>query len=315
MRAIAIESFGGPDRLQLTELPRPKAGKGEVLVRTVAAGVNPVDWKIREGFLEGRLRHAFPLVPGWDVAGVVEEIGEGTSRFRKGDKVWAYARKPVVQWGTYAEFVALREDHAALMPSAYLFEEAAAVPLAALTAYQALFGIARLERGVTVLVHAAAGGVGHLAVQLAGQAGARVLGTAGADNHAFVTDLGAEHAIDYREEDFREGVRRFCPDGVDVVLDAVGGDTQVRSLDVLKPGGILVSIVGEPDADKAAERGVRAKWFFVEPNGEQLAFLAREVDRGRLRAHVSKMRPLAEAAGAHEESQAGHVRGKLVLTL
>jgi NADPH2:quinone reductase len=303
MRAVAIESFGGPERLSLTDLPRPKAGKGEVLVRTVAAGVNPVDWKIREGFLEGRLPHAFPLIPGWDVAGVVEEIGESTARFRKGDKVWAYARKPVVQWGTYADFVAVLEAHAALMPSTYLFEEAAAVPLAALTAYQALFPIARLERGATVLVHAAAGGVGHFAVQLAARAGARVFGTAGSDNHSFVLELGADRAIDYHEEDFRDAVRRVCPEGVDIVLDAVGGDTEARSLEILKERGILVSIVGEPDADKAAERG------------EQLAILAREIDRGRLRAHVSRMLPLAEAARAHEESRAGHVRGKLVLTL
>lgn len=315
MRAVAIESFGGPERLSLTDIPRPKAGKGEVLVRTVAAGVNPVDWKIREGFLKGRLPHAFPLIPGWDVAGVVEEIGESTARFRKGDKVWAYVRKPVVQWGTYADFVAVPEDHAALMPSAYLFEEAAAVPLAALTAYQALFSIARLEKGVSVLVHAAAGGVGHFAVQLAARAGARVLGTACSDNHAFVLELGADRVIDYREEDFRGAVRRVCPEGVDIVLDAVGGDTQARSLEVLKERGILVSIVGEPDADKAAQRGVRARWMFVEPDGQQLAFLAREVDRGRLRAHVSRMFPLAEAAGAQDESQAGHVRGKLVLTL
>jgi NADPH2:quinone reductase len=315
MRAVAIESFGGPERLSLTDLPRPKAGRGEVLVRAVAAGVNPVDWKIREGLLESRLPHAFPLVPGWDVAGVVEEIGEGTSRFRKGDKVWAYARKPVVQWGTYAEFVAVSEEHAALMPSAYLFEEAAAVPLAALTAYQALFSVARLEKGVTVLVHAAAGGVGHFAVQLAARAGARVLGTAGSDHHSFVLELGADRAIDYHEEDFRDAVRRLCPEGVDIVLDAVGGDTQTRSLEILKERGILVSIVGEPDAGEAAERGVRARWILVEPDGEQLTILAREVDRGRLRAHVSRMLPLSEAARAHEESRAGHVRGKLVLTL
>jgi NADPH2:quinone reductase len=315
MRAVAIESFGGPERLGLTDLPRPKAGRGEVLVRTVAAGVNPVDWKIREGLLEDRLPHAFPLIPGWDVAGVVEEIGESTARFRKGDKVWAYVRKPVVQWGTYADFVAVPEDHVALMPSAYLFEEAAAVPLAALTAYQALFSIARLEKGVTVLVHAAAGGVGHFAVQLAARAGARVLGTARSDNHSFVLELGADRVVDYHEEDFRDAVRRLCPEGVDVVLDAVGGDTQSRSLEVLKERGILVSIVGEPDADKAAERGVRARWMFVEPDGEQLAILAREIDRGRLRVHVGSMFPLADAARAHEESRAGHVRGKLVLTL
>jgi len=314
MRAVTIESFGGPERLRLTDVPRPRAARDEVLVRTVAAGVNPVDWKIREGLLADRLPHAFPLVLGWDVAGVVEEIGEGTSKFRKGDRIWAYARKPVVQWGTYAEFVAVREDHAALMPTKLLFEEAAAVPLAALTAYQSLFGRGRVESGTTALIHAAAGGVGHFAVQLAAGAGARVYGTASSANHPFILELGAVGAIDYTREDFRDGVRRMCPEGVDVVLDAVGGDTGRRSLDIVKKGGRLVSIVGEPDAGEAAARGVRAEGLFVEPNGEQLALLAREVDRGRLRAR-SRIFPLAEAARAHADSQAGHVSGKLVLTL
>jgi NADPH2:quinone reductase len=314
VRAIVIDSFGGSERLRLTDVPRPRPSRDEILVRTVAAGVNPVDWKIREGLLAERLPHAFPLVPGWDVAGVVEEFGESTSRFRKGDKVWAYARKPLVQWGTYAEFVAVRENHAALMPSRALFEEAAAMPLAALTAYQALFVHARVERGTTVVVHAAAGGVGHFAVQLATSVGARVYGTAGCGNHPFVLQLGAVAAIDYDGEDFRASVERMCPGGVDVVLDAVGGDTQQRSFDLLKAGGTLVSVVSEPDADKALKHGVRAKWFFVEPDGEQLAHLARLSDRGTLRAH-HRIVPFAEVARAHDESQAGHVRGKLVLAL
>jgi NADPH2:quinone reductase len=314
MRAVTIESFGGPERLRLADVPRPRPARDEVLVRTVAAGVNPVDWKIREGFLADRLPHAFPLVLGWDVAGVVEEIGEATSRFRKGDRVWAYARKPTVQWGTYAEFVAVREDHAALMPTRLLFEEAAAVPLAALTAYQALFGRGRVESGTSVLIHAAAGGVGHFAVQLAAAAGARVYGTASSANHPFILELGAIGAIDYTREDFRDGVRRMCAEGVDVVLDAVGGDTRQRSYDIMKKGARLISIVGEPDAADAARRGLRAEWLFVEPNGGQLSLLAREADRGRLRAR-SRIFPLAEAARAHADSQAGHVCGKLVLTL
>jgi NADPH:quinone reductase-like Zn-dependent oxidoreductase len=315
MRAIAIKSFGGPDKLALTDLPRPRAAKGEVLVRIVAAGVNPVDWKIREGYLKDRLPHSFPLIPGWDVAGVVEELGEGTSRFRKGDKVWAYARKRVVQWGTYAEFTALAEDSVALMPSKTLFEEAAAMPLAALTAYQALHDRAQIREGAAVLVHAAAGGVGHLAVQLAVKAGARVYGTAGPDNASFVLGLGAAGVIDYTHEDFRDGLRRLRPEGVEVVLDAVGGETQTRSFDVLKPGGILVSIVDEPDVELARARSVRATWFFVEPRGEQLRILSSLVDRGGLRPHVGRIYPLAEAAQAQQESRGGHVRGKLVLAL
>jgi len=314
VRAMAIEEFGDLDRLKSMDLPRPKPDRGEVLVRVVAAGVNPVDWKIIEGRLRGALPHAFPLVPGWDVAGVVEELGEGASRFRRGERVFAYARKPVVQWGTFAEYVALGEEFVALMPSNLLFEEAAAVPLAALTAHQALLKGA-LGSGKTVLVHGAAGGVGHFAVQLARNAGARVLGTASAANQAFVVGLGAEAAVDYQREDFRQAVRRVAPEGVDLVLDTVGGETLERSLEVLKPGGRLVSIVDRPDPSRCEQRGVAGDFVFVEPNGEQLKQLAGLVERGRLKPHVSRIRPLGEAAAALAESRAGHVRGKLVLAL
>lgn len=314
MRAIAIESFGGPEKLKLMGLPRPKPGKGEILVRVVAAGVNPVDWKIREGSYKGLFPHVFPVIPGWDVAGVVEELGDGAARFRKGDKVWAYARKPVVQWGTYAEYVTLTETSAAAVPSKLLFEEAASVPLAALTALQATEK-AGVRTGMTVLIHAAAGGVGHFAVQLARNLGAKVFGTAGPANQEFVLGLGAEGVIDYTREDFREALRRLSPEGVDAVLDAVGADTLSRSFDVLKPGGRLVSIVEQPDASEARQRGVRVESLFVEPNGEQLAMLAGLVGRGKLRTHVSRIYPLARAADAQRESQTGHVRGKLVLAL
>ena len=314
MRAVAIQEFGGPEKLKLTDLPRPKAGRGEILVRVLAAGVNPVDWKIREGYLKDLLPHSFPLVPGWDVAGIVDEIGEGASRFRKGDKVWAYARKPVVQWGTHAEYVALPETSAAILPPKLLFEEAASVPLAALTAHQTWLK-AGLRAGEEVLIHGAAGGVGHFAVQLARNLGARVIGTAGTANQEFVLGCGAAGAIDYTREDFREALRRLCPEGVDVVLDSVGGDTLTRSFEVLKPGGRLVSIVERPDAGVAARRGVRAEYVFVEPSGEQLEMLTGLVSRGKLRPHVSKIYPLRDVAQAQRESQAGHVRGKLVLAL
>jgi NADPH2:quinone reductase len=315
MRAIAIEEFGGRDRLRLMDLPRPVPSKGEVLVRVVASGVNPVDWKIREGLLKGALPHSFPLVPGWDLAGVVDELGEGSTRLRKGDRVWAYARKPIVQWGTYAEYVALPEKNVALMPKNLLFEEAASVPLAALTAYQALFGRAAVGSGKSVLVHAGGGGVGHFAVQLARGAGARVFATAGPANQEFVLSLGAEMAIDYSADDFRDVVRRRLPEGVDVVLDAVGKDVLLRSLDTLKPGGCLVGIVDRPDPAEVERRGVRGEYVFVEPNADQLRILAGLVERAKLRPHVSKIHPLAEAARAHEMSEGGHVRGKLVLAL
>jgi NADPH2:quinone reductase len=315
MRAIVIDEFGGPDRLRATDLPRPKPARGELLIRVVAAGVNPVDWKIREGMLAGVLPHTFPLIPGWDAAGVVEELGEGATRFRKGDRVWCFARKPVVQWGCYAEYLAVNEGIVALMPTKLLYEEAAAVPAAAVTAFQCLLGNPGLERGDRVLVHAAAGGVGHFAVQLASDAGAEVWGTAGPANQAFVMELGAAGAIDYTKEDFVEAARRAAPDGFNRIIDGVGGDTLARSYELVKPGGSLVSIVEEPDAQQGLELGIEVGFLAVEPNAEQLGILAGLVDKKRLRAHVQKIFSLAQAAEAQTEVALGHVRGKLVLNL
>jgi NADPH2:quinone reductase len=315
MRAIAIEAFGGPEQLRLMDLPRPVPGKGEILLRVVAAGVNPVDWMIREGRLRDSLPHTFPLIPGWDAAGVIEELGDGATRFRKGDRVWAFARKPTVQWGCYADYVAVPEAVAALMPSKLLFEEAAAIPQSGLTAYQGLFGDAELERESTVLVLGAAGGVGHLAVQLARHAGARVVGTGGSDSQSFILGLGATAAIDYTREKLADAVGRHCPDGVDLVLDTVGGDEQQQALAVVRRGGRLVSIVAPPDPEAAREHGVMARLHIVEPESEHLTLLARLVDGGKLQPRVQKIYPLAKAADAQTTSQAGHVHGKLVLNL
>ncbi len=315
MRAVAITEFGGPDKLRAMDLPRPKPGRGEILLRVVASGVSPMDWKIREGLLAGAFPHHFPLVPGWDAAGVVEELGEGTSRWRKGDRVWAYTRRPEIQWGTYAEFVTVLERNASLMPARLLFEEAAAVPMAGLTAWQALIGKAGVAAGATVLVHGAAGGVGHVAVQLARDAGATVFGTAGSANQEFVLAQGAAAALDYTREDFREALRRHRSEGVDVVLDTVGGEVLARSWEIVKPGGCLVSLCERPDPAEAARRGVRGEYVLAEPDGEQLRRLASLVERGRLKPHVQTIHPLAEAAAAQDEVRAGHVRGKLVLAL
>jgi len=315
MRAIAIEEFGGPERLQLMDLPRPKPAKSEVLIRAVAAGVNPVDWNIREGRLKEILPHAFPLIPGWDVAGVVEELGENATRFRKGDRVWAYAWKPRLQWGCYAEHVAIAESSVALMPTKLLYEEAASVPLAALTAWQCLFHQSEIGSGSSVLVHAAAGGVGHFAVQLARHAGAEVIGTAGTANQPFVLELGAIATVDHTKEDFREVVRRHRPEGVDLAICSTDLETMKRSYDVIRPGGKLVSLIGEPDRDEAARHNVTACDLFVEPDAEQLATLAGLVDLGKLRPHVQKIYALRDAAEAQKRSAEGHVRGKLVLNL
>jgi NADPH2:quinone reductase len=315
MRAMAITGFGGPERLRPMDLERPVAGPGEVLVRVVAAGVNPIDWKIREGRLAGKVPHRLPIVPGCDVAGVVEELGRGAARFRKGDRVWGVVRKETLERGCYAEYVTVAEPALAAMPRRLLFEEAAGIPLAGTTAAAAVRSGPGLGPRSSVLVHAAAGGVGHLAIQLARAAGAAPIGTASAANHAFLLDLGATAAIDYTREDFRDAVRRICPDGVDLVVDLVGGDTLARSFDVVKPGGRVVSTVDEPDPARAASASVCAEKLDVAPDAVVLDEVGRELDARRLKTHVQKIYPLARAAEAQETSRAGHVRGKLVLNL
>jgi len=313
MRAIAINAFGGPERLALTDLPRPLAARGEVLVRTLAAGVNPVDWKIREGSLS-KIPHGFPLIPGWDVAGVVDELGEGCQRFRKGDRVFAYARKPHIQWGTYAEYVAVPERDVALMPPNLLFEEAAAIPCAALTAQQAL-ARAGIAPGAALLVLNGSGGVGHFALQLAKLAGARSIATTGSRNQEFVLSQGAEAGIDYTRDELAAAVAARFPGGVDVVLDAIGGDPLASAVEVVKPGGLIVSVAGALDPAVVKARGIRFEHISSVPSGEQLALFAAHAGRKKLRPHVQTILPLAAAAQAQEESKAGHVRGKLVLAL
>lgn len=305
MQAVRIHAFGGPETLALENVPTPQPGKGQVLVKVHAAGVNPVDWKIREGrFRDPSL--ALPMTLGFDVAGVVESVGEGVERLRAGDKVYAYLS--LKRGGGYAEYVTIDESEAALMPYTLDDVEAAGVPLAALTAWQALFDQAELKSGQTVLIHGAAGGVGTFAVQLAKAKGATVIGTASEKNHAYLKELGADRVIDYNTERFEEVVS-----DVDVVLDSIGGDTQARSFGVLKPGGVLVSIVGPVSPQKAAEHGVRGKSMLVQPSAAQLAEIGSLIDQGKVKPVVSHVMPLADAAKAHEQSQSGHTRGKIVL--
>jgi NADPH2:quinone reductase len=313
MKAVAIHAFGKADALVATDLPRPKCERGELLVRTLAAGINPVDWKIRAGLLAS-VPHGFPLVPGWDVAGVIEELGEGCQRFRKGDRVFAYARKPHIQWGTYAEYVAVPERHVALMPPSLLFEEAAAIPCAALTAQQAL-ARAGLGSGAVLLVLNGSGGVGHFALQLAKSLGARSIATAGPRNQEFVMSQGAEGAIDHTRDELAAAVASRFPDGVDVVLDAIGGEPLISALAVVKPGGVVVSVAGTLNLEAVQARGLRFERISSVPSGEQLAVFAAQAGRKKLRPHVQTIFPLADAAAAQIESEAGHVRGKLVLAL
>ncbi|QKG22040.1 NADP-dependent oxidoreductase [Actinomadura verrucosospora] len=306
MRAVIQREWGGPDVLEVAEVPRPDAGPGEVLVRVVAAGVNPADWKIRSGAVRRFGEPPFTL--GLDVAGVVEAVGDGVSGFRPGDAVFGNAAPPD---GAYAEFAAVPQARLAHVPDGLDLVHAAALPTAALTAWQPLVRVAGVSAGQRVLVHAAAGGVGHLAVQIAKARGAHVIGTARAAKHAFLRGLGADELVDYTAVDFAEAVR-----DVDVVLDPIAGDYGPRSLRTLKPGGLLIDVRGTgPDRAEvrrlAGEAGLRFTEFGFTPSGADLAELA----EAGVRAVVDEVLPLEDAAKAHALSETGRAAGKIVLAV
>lgn len=312
MKAVGIRAFGGRERLEVLDVPLPEPGAGEVRIRIAASGVNPIDFKIREGLRRDRLPHVFPVVLGWEAAGTVDAVGPGSSRLTAGDTVFAYAKQDVVHDGTYAEAIVLPETSVAKAPRSVDAVHAACIPLAGLTAWQALDAL-DVKKGETLLVHAAAGGVGAFAVQLARLRGARVLGTAREANHPWIEELGCDVAIDYRKGPVHEAVRRHVLEGVDAVLDGAGGEALHEGLGALRDGGRLVSLVEQPTDAKFSERGLTCSWIFASPNGEQLAEIALLVDEGRLKVHVEATWPLAEAARAHERLEARHVRGKLAL--
>ena len=314
MKAVALKRFGGPSLLELTDLPTPTAQQGEVLIELEYTSVNPVDWKICEGLLKNRLPHAFPLIPGWDAAGKIKSVGPSAKRFRPGDEVFAYCRKPVVQWGTYAEFVAIDETAVAPKPHSIGFREAASFPLAALTAWQALFDVARLKAGETILIHAGAGAVGGFAIQFARVIGAeKVITTARQEYHSYVIELGADHAVDYSQEQFVSAVNFQNPKGVDVVFDCVGGDTFKMSHDVLKPGGRLVSILEQPVPDLEMKHQIKTSYLFVRPNGEQLREIAELTDQQKVSPPALEEMLLEKAAEALERVRQRRRRGKMVL--
>ena len=306
MQAVRFHTYGDSKVLVLEEAPRPQVDEGEVLIRVRAAGVNPLDWKVRDGHLEGRMGHRLPLIPGWDVSGVVEELGPKVTSFKIGDEV--YGLLDFRLDGAYAEYVAAPVENLAIRPKAIDMIKAGAVPLASLTAWQTLFDVAGLESGQTVLIHAAAGGVGHLAVQFAKWKNTKVIATASAYNEDFLKDLGADELVDYNTTRF-EGVVQ----DVDVVLDTLGGDTRERSWQVLKKGGILVTTLSISPEETAQQHGVRGKGMMVHPDAAQLTQIAALIDSGDIKPSVTTILPLAEAARAHELSQAGHMRGKIVL--
>ncbi len=315
MEAVVMHQYGGADVLLVETIPDPVPGMGEVRIRVHAAGVNPVDTKIRSGIYQQRLPHQLPIIPGWDAAGVVESIGPGATLQAVGDRVYCYCRKPVIQYGAYAEFIVLPEQQVAPMPASLDFEHAAAVPLAALTAWQSLFEVAGLKSGQRILIHAAAGGVGGYAVQMAKHAGDFVLATASRRNHEYVRSLGADMVIDYNEVDFRDAVLGIFPKGVDIVFDTVGNDVQVRSADVIAPGGTLVSILAYQNEEAIKNRGIVTKYHFVYPNRAHLEELAGLIDQGRIKVKLARVFPLKEAAEAHRMIETRHTCGKIVLRI
>ena len=306
MKAVRIHSYGGPEVLKYEDAPEPKPGKGEVLVKVYAAGVNPVDWKVREGYLKQAINYPLPLIPGWDVAGIVESIGTGVTKFKKGDEI--FGKPDLTRNGAYAEYIVVNESDLALKPKSKDFVHSAAVPVTSLTAWQSLFDVAKLEAGQKILIHAAAGGVGSFAVQFAKWKGAYVIGTASKNNLEWLKSIGADETIDYNVVKFEDVVH-----DMDVVLDTIGGETQNRSWKVLKKGGILVSTVGQPSEKEAEKFGVRCGVGNAVSNPEQLNQIANLIDEGKVNPLVETILPLSEARRAHEISQSGHTRGKSVL--
>ncbi|MFE9661664.1 zinc-binding dehydrogenase [Streptomyces sp. NPDC005955] len=306
MHAIVQSAFGGPEVLVHTEVDVPEPGPGEVLVRVAGAGVNPGDAILRAGRVPELV--TLPWTPGNDVAGVVERVGAGVTRCAPGDRV--YGMTALRRRGAYAEYTAVPADALAPAPANLDLVHAGGLPLVAFTAWQALAVLARVRPGDRVLVHAAAGGVGHVAVQLAKDLGAHVIGTARAARHALLRELGADELVDYSTTDFRTAV---AP--VDTVLDLVGGAYGPRSLDVLRPGGLLVGASIDPGTDEqqAAARGLRYVWVTAQPSGEVLEGITERVEAGRLRLVVQRTYPLAEAAEAHRAIESKRTTGKIVL--
>lgn len=307
MRAAVYEEFGGADRIEVREVDDPPVGPDTVLVRVRATSVNPVDWKIREGYLAGAFPHHLPIIPGWDVAGVVEAVGPAVrTGLQVGEEVFGYVRRDDVAFGTAAELVPAPERTVARKPESLSFEEAGALPLVGLTAWQALTEALAVQQGDRVLVHAGAGGVGHVAVQIAVALGAEVVATASSANHDFLRDLGASEVLDYSAGPASE----LLSAPVDAVLDLVGGDALEDAPKQVRDSSRIASIV---DAQTVLAQGGR--YVFVRPDRDGLDALARLVDEGKLRVEIARTFPLDELADAHQLSQERHVRGKIAVTV
>ncbi|KKB33459.1 NADP-dependent oxidoreductase [Bacillus thermotolerans] len=310
MKAIIIDQYGGKEQLKEADMQKPRAAKDEVIVKLHATSVNPIDWKLREGYLKDMLPFEFPIILGWDAAGIVEEAGENVEGFKPGDRV--FARPDTTNRGTYAEYTAIDAHLLARIPDSISFEEAACVPLAGLTAWQCLFDFGQVKEGDRVLVHAGAGGVGSFAIQLAKHAGAYVATTAGTHNVEFLKSLGADEVIDYKQQDFETVLQ-----DMDFVLDSLGGEIEEKSFTVLKEGGRLASIVAEPDQRKAEHKRIQSKNIWLVPNGGQLAQIADLLEQGHVKPIIGYRFPLTVEGmrEAHALSESHHAKGKIVINI
>jgi len=306
MKAARIHAYGDTSQIKIEDAPLPTLNPDDVLIRVVATSVNPVDWKIRKGYLKSMIPYDMPLTMGWDVSGIVEQTGPAVTKFKPGDAV--YSRPDIARNGAYAEFVAVREREIAFKPATISHVEAASLPLVSITAWESLFTTANLTAGQRVLIHAGAGGVGSIAIQLAKAKGAHVTTTASAAKSALVKSLGADEVIDYRAQDFSKLAR-----DMDVVFDTVGGETQEKSWTTLKPGGMLVSITDRPSEDRAKAEGKRAAFVFIGPNAPILTDLAQMVDLGQVRPIIGAEYGLNDTAKAQEASETGRSTGKIVI--
>lgn len=307
MKAVQINSFGDRTILELNDIDIPTPAANEVLIKVKSAAVNPVDWKIRQGYLQPMLNHTLPLTLGWDVSGEVAAIGDQVNRLKVGDAV--YSRPDIRKNGSYAEYMTAVADEVAVKPSSFTWQEAAGVPLTALTAWQSLYELANLQAGEHVLIHAGSGAVGQFAIQLAKLRGAYVYTTTSSKNASLVQSLGADQAINYQQEDFSE------LKDIDVVFDTIGGETLANSWKTLKKGGRLVSIVEDPDEATATEHGVSAFFCFVQSNREQLDHLSELANAGQLKINIDSVFGLDEVAAAHERSETGRARGKIIINV
>lgn len=323
MRAIVFDRFGGPEVLHLAEIEQPEAGPGQLLIRVAYAGVNPADWKARQGWLAQFFEYRFPFVLGFDATGVVAAVGAGVQGIAAGDRVVAASNQGLGERGSYAEYVVADASRTARLPDATPLDRAAMLPIAGMTALQSLFDVGRLKSGQSVLVNGGAGGTGSFAICLAKAAGARVATTCSPANAAYVTALGADVAIDYGQGNVAAAVRGWAPDGLDLIVDAVGQGSLVDAVDWVKPGGTIAAIVTliadetPHDAQRAGARGVAVVPVIAtfDRQGEQLRQLADACANGVFDGVALTVMPLAEAGQAHQLVQAGHVRGKIVLDI